>query len=223
MTPSASATETRIAVFARAPEPGAAKTRLIPLLGADGAAALQCLLIERALATALEADIGAVELWCAPSAQHPRLSASLRRHGVDGVTQCEGDLGARMQHAAASTLAAASRVIIIGTDCPALSAHDLRAAAAALEQDHDAVLIPAEDGGYVLIGLKWWDARLFSDIAWGGESVLTTTRARLAALDWRWHEMPPSWDVDRPADFARLQASGLIRDLDHALATPHRH
>lgn len=221
MTPSAPVTDTRLIVFARAPEPGTAKTRLIPLLGAERAATLQGVLIERALTTAIAAAIGRVELWCAPSAQHPLLAPSAQRHGIDAVSQCDGDLGARMQHAAASTLAAAARVIIIGTDCPALTADDLREAAAALDGHHDAVLIPAEDGGYVLLGLKWWDARLFSDIAWGGDSVLAATRARLAALGWRWHELPPSWDVDRPADFARLQASGLICDLDHALATPH--
>lgn len=223
MTPPASATDTRVIVFARAPEPGAAKTRLIPLLGAERAAQLQGLLIERALATALAANVGRVELWCAPSAQHPLFAQNSRRHGIDAVSQCDGDLGARMQHAAAVTLAAAARVIIIGTDCAALTADGLREAAAALDGHHDAVLIPAEDGGYVLIGLKWWDARLFNDIAWGSDQVLTATRARLAALDWRWHELPPSWDVDHPADFARLQASGLIANLDDALATPRRH
>ena len=209
-----------MAVFARAPEPGAAKTRLIPLLGAAGAAALQGMLIERALATALAAAIGRVELWCAPSAQDPRLSRCALRHGVEVVSQCDGDLGARMQHAAANTLAGAAHLIIIGTDCPAMTPDQLRNAATVLDAHHDAVLIPAEDGGYVLIGLKWWDALLFSDIAWGSDRVLATTRTRLTALNWHWHEMPMSWDVDRPADFARLKASGLIRDLDGALAMP---
>lgn len=222
MTRPVAATDVCISVFARAPEPGAAKTRLIPLLGAERAAALQGILIERALATAVAADIGRVELWCAPSAQHPLLAASARRHGVNAVTQCDGDLGARMQHAAAATLAANARVIIIGSDCPALTADDLREAVSALNRQHDAVLIPADDGGYVLIGLNSWDARLFSGIAWGGEAVLEATRARLAAMNWRWHELPASWDVDRPADFGRLQASGLIHDLDHALRAPPR-
>ena len=222
-TPSVPAIETRVIVFARAPEAGAAKTRLIPLLGADRAATLQGILIERTLATAIKADIGRVELWCAPSAQHPLLSESARRHGIDAVSQCDGDLGARMQHAAAATLAANAHVIIIGSDCPALTADDLRTAASALNRHHDAVLIPAEDGGYVLIGLNWWDARLFTDMAWGSNQVVKTTRARLAAINWRWHELPPSWDIDHPADFARLQASGLIHDLDHALRAPHRH
>ena len=211
--------DTHIIVFARAPEPGRAKTRLIPMLGAARAAALQHLLIERALATALAAGIGPVELWCAPSAQHPLLAGCAARHGINAASQCDGDLGARMLHAAVTALAAASRIIIIGSDCPALTAADLQHAAQALEQHHDAVLIPAEDGGYVLIGLKWWDARLFAGIAWGSDQVMAATRVRLAALNWCWHELPPSWDVDRPADYERLAASGLIPDLEQALRT----
>ncbi len=222
MTRPVRANETRIVVFARAPEPGAAKTRLIPLLGADGAAALHGLLIERTLATALASAVGPVELWCAPSAQHPLLSACIRRHGIEGVSQCDGDLGARMRHAVAATLAKALRVLLIGTDCPALTVEDLRTAAGALEEQHDAVLIPAEDGGYVLLGLNRWDDQLFNDIAWGGDRVLATTRTRLAALNWRWHELPASWDIDRPQDVARLRASGLIPELEHAFVWPRQ-
>ena len=217
MTAYASATDTHVVVFARAPVPGAAKTRLIPVLGAERAATLQQVFIERALTTAREAAVGPVELWCAPSALHPLWTSPTLRHGVDAVSQCDGDLGARMQHAAAATLAANSRVIIIGTDCPALTADDIRRAAAMLDAHLDAVLIPAEDGGYVLLGLKWWNTRLFSDIAWGSSEVVKTTRTRLAELQWRWRELPPSWDVDRPPDFERLRASGLIPDLDATL------
>lgn len=220
MTGCALPADTRVIVFARAPEPGAAKTRLIPLLGAGRAAALQRILIDRAISTALAAGIGPVELWCAPSALHPLLTSFAETHGIGAVSQCDGDLGARMLHAAVTALAAAPRVIIIGADCPALTAGDLQRASAALANGDDAVLIPAEDGGYVLIGLKWWDARLFTDIAWGTEQVMTATRERLAALDWRWHELPPAWDIDRPADFERLAASGLIPDLEASLDSP---
>ena len=217
MTAPASAADTRIIVFARAPEPGAVKTRLIPLLGAERAAALQRILIDRAITTALAAGIGPVELWCAPSARHPLLAGFAEGHGISAASQCDGDLGARMLHAAVVALAATPRVIIIGADCPALTTGDLRRAAAALVNHHDAVLIPAEDGGYVLIGLKWWDARLFADVAWGTDQVMTATRERLAALNWHWLELPSAWDVDRPADFRRLAASGLIADLEAGL------
>lgn len=217
MTAPTAVTDTRVIVFARAPEPGAAKTRLIPLLGAERAAALQRILIDRAISTALAAGIGPVELWCAPSALHPQLTGFAEHHGIGAASQCDGDLGARMLHAAVAALAAAPRVIIIGTDCPALTAGDLRRAANALANGDDAVLIPAEDGGYVLIGLKWWDARLFTDIAWGTDQVMAATRERLALLAWRWRELPPAWDVDRPADFERLAASGLIPNLAASL------
>lgn len=217
MTAPAPAADTRIIVFARAPEPGAVKTRLIPLLGAARAAALQRMLIDRAITTALAAGIGPVELWCAPSAQHPLLTRCAEQHGIEAASQCDGDLGARMLHAAVAALAATPRVIIIGADCPALTSGDLRRAAAALVDRHDAVLIPAEDGGYVLIGLKWWNAGVFTDIVWGTDQVMTATRERLAALDWRWLELPSRWDVDRPADFERLAASGLIPDLEAGL------
>jgi len=220
MTAPAAVTDTRIIVFARAPEPGAVKTRLIPLLGAGRAAALQRVLIDRAVSTALAAGIGPVELWCAPSALHPLLAGFAETHGIGAASQCDGDLGARMLHAAVTALAATARVIIIGADCPALTGGDLQRAAAALVAGNDAVLIPAEDGGYVLIGLTWWDARLFTDIAWGTDQVMAATRERLAALDWRWLELPPAWDVDRPADFERLAASGLIPDLEQAISTP---
>jgi uncharacterized protein len=212
------ATDTRIVVFARAPEPGKAKTRLIPLLGTAGAAALQHRLIEHALSTALAANAGAVELCCSPDAGHPLLATYANRDDVILTSQRDGDLGARMLHAARRVLATHARVIMIGTDCPALTAAQLRHAAHALEQGNDAVLIPAEDGGYVLIGLARCDDALFDGIAWGGDQVMSATRDRLRALAWRWHELPPSWDVDRPGDYRRLAASGIIPDLETALS-----
>jgi rSAM/selenodomain-associated transferase 2/rSAM/selenodomain-associated transferase 1 len=202
-----------IAVFAKAPEPGAAKTRLIPLLGAAGAAALQARLTERALATAAEAALGPVTLWCTPTTEHPLLTSAAAATGAGRAAQCDGDLGARMFAATAAALVDFSRVIIIGTDCPALTPVQLREAAAALEDD-DAVLVPAEDGGYALIGLRRADARVFAGIEWGGATVMAATRRNLAALGWRWRELAPSWDVDRPEDFARLCASGLMPGLD---------
>jgi rSAM/selenodomain-associated transferase 1 len=206
------ATETRIIVFARAPEAGCAKTRLIPLLGAAGAAQLQACMIERTLKTALAASVGPVELQCEPSAEHPLMHSYIQRHSIEGTSQCTGDLGERMHHAALSALASAGRVLLIGTDCPAMTPADLRAAHTALGSN-DAVLIPADDGGYVLLGLNRPDMHLFSDIKWGGDQVLVITRERLSELQWRWLELPPLWDVDRPDDFVRLAESGLMPEL----------
>ena len=201
--------DTTIAVFARAPVAGRTKTRLIPLLGAADAAQLQMKLTERAVITACEARCGDVMLWCDPSADDPELAACIARHAIVGATQCDGDLGLRMRHATRNALASSNRVLLIGTDCPALTPQNLIDARNALDC-HDAVITPAEDGGYVLLGLKHCPAEIFSGVNWGSEHVLAQTRDRLATLRWSWHEQPALWDVDRPADFERLVASELM-------------
>ncbi len=185
--------------------PGDAKTRLIPALGAAGAAALHERMVERALATAVAAEAGPVELCCAPDASHPFFAAVARRHGASLGGQGPGDLGERMHRALGRALAGAPAAIVIGSDCPALTPRHLRDAAAALAGGHDAALAPTEDGGYALIGLARAAHALFTRIAWGGPDVLQDTRARLAALGWRWRELDTLWDVDRPEDLARLR------------------
>lgn len=198
---------TPIIVFAKAPRPGAVKTRLIPALGAAGAARLHARLVDRTLATAAGAGIGSVEL-CGDPASDPELAARAAAHGASLTAQGPGDLGARMHRAFARVLATAPAALAVGCDCPALTARHLRDAAAALAGGHDAVLAPAEDGGYVLIGLARVDFALFERIRWGGPDVIEHTRARLGRLGWRWRELDTLWDVDRPEDVARL-ASGI--------------
>ena len=193
-------------IFAKAPTPGRVKTRLTPALGESGAAELQRQLIERTLRTAVAAGLGMLELWCAPGPDDPFFTACAERHGVGLQAQGEGDLGMRMARALESALAAGSPGLLIGCDCPALTPAYLRHAAAALAGGNDAVLGPAEDGGYVLIGLARSPlAQLFEDIAWGTASVMQETRTRLARGNWRWHELAPLWDVDRPEDLQRLR------------------
>lgn len=201
---------TCIIVFARAPRPGAVKTRLVPLLGAEGAAALHARMVKRALATARKAALGTVELHCAPDCNDDFFRFCSNRYRVELVTQAGGDLGARMSAAACAALAAHARVLLIGSDCPVLAARHLRAANQALLDEADAVLVPAEDGGYVLLGLTRSDERLFEGIAWGGDTVLADTRARLRELGWHWRELDTLWDVDRPEDYGRLIESKLL-------------
>ena len=74
-------------------------------------------------------------------------------------------------------------------------------------RDRDAVVIPAEDGGYVLIGLRGPQSGLFSDIEWSTAMVMDETRRRMQALALSCSELPPLWDVDSPDDLARLQGS----------------
>jgi rSAM/selenodomain-associated transferase 1 len=192
-----------IIVFAKAPNAGEVKTRLIPALGADGAAALHGQLLHRTLVTATNAGLGPVELHCAPDENDPFLRDCGRHFGIALAPQRGDDLGGRLHHAFEEALARHARVIVVGTDCPVLTEQHLRDAQQALAGGNDAVLIPAEDGGYALIGLTQCDARLFNDIPWGSDTVLTTTRERLKELRWRWHELETLWDIDRPEDYRR--------------------
>lgn len=194
-----------VIVFAKAPRPGEVKTRLIPLLDADGAAAFHAGLVKQTLTTAINARIGAVELHCAPDTSDAFFAECAGRYRAALYPQIGPDLGTRMQRAFEHGLRICPRVILIGCDCPLLATRHLREAHDALA-DHDAVLIPAEDGGYALIGVTRCDARLFSDIAWGTSSVLNSTRDRLRELGWRWRELETLWDIDRPEDYRRWQS-----------------
>lgn len=199
-----------VIVFARAPQPGAVKTRLIPLLGAEGAAALHAKLVKRTLETVRAASFARIELHCAPDIEDPLFGFCAGHYGVFLKTQAGDDLGARMLGAFTQALAECDRVLLVGSDCPALTSRHLRQAERAVRDGADAVLAPCEDGGYALIGLRRVDARLFDGIAWGGPTVMAETRARLTRLNWRWHELDTLWDVDRPEDVARLRDAGLL-------------
>jgi uncharacterized protein len=191
-----------IAVLAKAPVPGLVNTRLIPAIGAHAAAVLQERLTERAITTALAADVGPVTLWCAPDATHSTFLRLVMQHRIILKPQPEGHLGARML---AATAAGSGPVLVIGTDCPALTEVHLRGAANALREGNEVVIIPAEDGGYVLIGTRTPQPALFADIAWGTNSVLADTRTRVIEQRLMLIEQPPLWDVDTEADLARVE------------------
>lgn len=191
-----------IAILAKAPIPGFAKTRLIPAIGAHAAAVLQERLTERAVTTALSADVGPVTLWCSPDSTHAVFLKLVARSRITLKPQPEGDLGKRMLVA---TAACKSPVLVIGTDCPALTDVHLRGAANGLREGTDVIVIPAEDGGYVLIGMRSVQPLLFADIPWGTKSVIAETRARVIAQRLVLTERPPLWDVDTENDLARLE------------------
>lgn len=190
-----------IAIMAKAPIPGLTKTRLIPSIGAHAAAVLQERLTASAVETAIEADIGRVTLWCAPDPTHRSFCELFTRHKITLKRQPDGDLGTRMLAAMADS---ERPTLVIGADCPALTPAHLRDAAAALSEA-DVVLIPAEDGGYVLIGGRTAQPQLFSGIAWSTSTVLHETRAGISALGLTAAELPPLWDLDTEADLARFE------------------
>lgn len=192
-------------IFAKAPVAGAAKTRLSPALGEQGAADLHARLTGRILHTAVTANLAPVEIWCSPDCSHPFFQAITAKVGRQ--VQYGHDLGDRMANAFDSALGRHPYAVLVGTDCPAMTPDYLARAFALLDDGADAVLGPAEDGGYLLIGLRRKDKRLFEGLTWGTDSVLDETRQRLRALGWRWQELETLWDVDRPEDVARLMKS----------------
>jgi rSAM/selenodomain-associated transferase 1 len=196
-------------VFARAPVPGRVKTRLAPLLGERGAARLYARMAENALRTAFAAGFSRVELYCDSGIENSYFERIQKRFDARLRAQGRGNLGDRMYRA----LHRYPGAVLIGSDCPALRPADLRAAARALQAGFDAVLSPAEDGGYALIGLRRASRAVFDGVAWGGPKVLAQTRARLRRLGWRWKELRTVWDVDRPEDVARLRRSSRLAPL----------
>jgi len=208
-----------VIVFARAPQPGRVKTRLVPRLGEWGAARLHRRLLRRTLRVAQSARCGPVELHGTPRARHGLFLLCAGGRGIGLRAQRGRDLGERMFNAIADGLRRRRSVILVGADCPALEARDLRRAARALAGGSDAVLAPAEDGGYPLIGLRRLSRRLFADIAWGGADVYARTAGRLEELGWRWRALRTLWDVDRPQDLARLDGLALRRRFTCGLET----
>lgn len=197
--------------MAKAPIPGLAKTRLAPVLGAQGAARVQRELARLALRTAQDCGLGPVTLWCAPDARHRFFRALQRTTGARCLVQSGSDLGERM-HTAFRLHCAQGPLLLIGTDCPVLQTAHLQQAARALLDGADAVLQPAEDGGYVLIGLRQPQPALFHGMHWSTDRVMADTRLRALEAGLRVHELHTLWDVDRPQDLARWrggQADGL--------------
>ncbi|MFB1487357.1 MULTISPECIES: TIGR04282 family arsenosugar biosynthesis glycosyltransferase [unclassified Thiocapsa] len=194
----------RILIFAKAPIPGQVKTRLIPTLGPAGAAELACDLLERLVGRLSLARLARLELWCSPDPEHPLFRDLAESAGVALRTQRGEDLGERLSAAAADALGRADAVLLVGADIPELDADYCASALAALA-DSDAVLGPAEDGGYVLLGLKAPAPGLFGNMPWGGDRVAAITRGRIASIGWRCPELPILWDLDRPEDVLRYR------------------
>jgi rSAM/selenodomain-associated transferase 1 len=204
---------TAVLVFAKAPEPGRVKTRLVPALGEGPAAVLAARLARRTVVEVTRAGLTSVTLCATPDARHPFFELLQRHHGITLAEQGGGDLGARMHRALAAALCEHDAAILVGTDIPGLSAADLVRAAACLEDGADAVLGPAEDGGYWLIGLRRSHAFLFDDMSWGGAEVLAETRRRMDARSMRMACVAERWDVDRPEDLERLAADAVLAPL----------
>jgi len=198
----------RIAILAKAPRPGFAKTRLIPALGADAAAELAARMLRTTLNAATEAGVGIVELCVTPGIDDDAWAGIDIPRDVEITTQGDGDIGARMARIARRADAQGEGLLLTGTDCAEMSPTLLRDAATLLD-DTDAVLHPTLDGGYALIGLNRHYPWLFDDIPWSTERVAELTLRRFAMLGWTVAVGRMLHDIDEPPDLCWLGAPML--------------
>jgi len=195
--------ETRLVIFTKAPLAGYCKTRLIPQLGEQGAAQLQQQLIENCLERLCKPMLCPTELWCSPDTTHPDLQKLAKLYQLHLYQQQGDDLGQKMYHAMA--YCAASYTFIIGSDCPEISSAYIEAGIEQLRSGQDAVIGPAEDGGYVLLGVQQVNKALFEGIRWGTAQVFAQTTQKMTAAGMRWSALATQWDLDDGRDLIRYQ------------------
>jgi len=197
-------------VFARAPEEGRVKTRLIPHFGPEMATKLYRELLRTALTAALESNWSQIQVWCAADASHGFFDPYRQQARISFHHQCSGDLGQRMAHACAAALLDADHIALMGTDCPELDHRILNQVQDRLGGIHDLVMIPALDGGYVLIGMREACPGIFEGVEWGTGKVAWQTLARCQAMRLCCLEMPALRDIDTPEDVRQWrQGSGF--------------
>jgi rSAM/selenodomain-associated transferase 1 len=189
--------------FAKAPVPGQVKTRLGAVLSEQHCADLHRALVEHVFWRQWRGRVAHQELWY--SSPHPFFDELAEQTGVTLRHQGNGDLGERMSFAFCDRLASYTRVVLIGSDCPALDASYIRSAFEVLN-DVPVVLGPASDGGYVLLGLRTYLPTLFTEMPWGTERVLNETRLRLRGIGYSWRELSELPDIDRPEDLSQLHS-----------------
>lgn len=192
----------RLIIFTRYPEPGITKTRMIPALGAVGAAKLQRQMTEHTLAQAqLLQSIDDVSIEVRFAGGDKQLMQAWLGNDIECITQGEGDLGQKMANSLISAFQNQTKlVVIIGSDCPELTPALIARAFQHLHLGSDLVLGSAIDGGYYLIGLSRFIPKLFAGISWGSAQVFSQTVAVAQSLNLTTAYLPPLADVDRPED-----------------------
>jgi uncharacterized protein len=194
-------------IFCKAPVAGQVKTRLQPALTATQAATVHRQLTRLTLDRAFQRPLCAVQLYCSPDTNHSFFEQCAKDYPLLLSAQRGADLGERMLNAFSDALSQYRHAILIGCDCPSLTVDDLQQALTALQNGQDAVIAPAEDGGYVLIGLNVPQPALFEDMVWGSEKVMEETRRRAKLASISLHELARQWDVDTAEDWARYLCS----------------
>ncbi|MDJ0592456.1 MAG: TIGR04282 family arsenosugar biosynthesis glycosyltransferase [Pleurocapsa sp. MO_226.B13] len=193
-------------IYSRYPEPGKTKTRMIPALGAEGAAELQRKMTEHTLTTAKKINsCRDINIEVHFTGGNEQLMSAWLGQDLQFIPQTAGDLGKKMNSSFERAFNLGSqRVVIIGIDCPDLD-RDLLISAFDSLKKHELVLGVAEDGGYYLIGLTKTTPQLFQNINWGTERVLQQTKAIAQKLNLKTEYLTTLPDVDRPEDLTIWQ------------------
>lgn len=197
--------DTVLLVFAKAPIPGEVNTRLIPDLGVEVATDLQAELIDCRLKSFMQSNLCELQLWCSPDVSHDFFKKCKAQYSIPLYNQKGNDLGTRMSHAIKACLEEFKHVVLIGTDAPALDIKQIEEAIESLCSNDAIVLVPAEDGGYVLIGMNQHHQEVFLSVPWGTDRVLRKTRGNVIALGLKLNELELCWDIDRVEDYDRYQ------------------
>lgn len=197
----------RILVFAKTPRAGQVKTRLAKAIGAEEAARVYGEWLRETVVRLHRARLAPLELWGTPDTRHPLFQQLVDTTGIELHTQPNGDLGQRMHQVMGDTLACSESAVLIGGDCPVMQPDYVQRALAVMAAGVDTVLGPAEDGGYVLLGLRKVVEELFAGIPWSTGHVLQATRRQLRAMPRNsWAELETLWDIDRVEDYERWRA-----------------
>ena len=194
----------KLLIFTKAPILGEVKTRLQPDYSPEQSLELHKKLVINTLTSVSHSTGFDIDLCCTPNRQHLFFLDCENSFSIALSDQVGDDLGERMAFAFSSGLQLYEKVIIIGTDCPELDGEYIKNALKALD-DFDAVIGPAEDGGYVLLGLKNFSPKLFSGISWGNDTVFKQTQKVLSDLSWSCQELAIMHDLDRPEDLHRYK------------------
>lgn len=189
-------------IFAKAPVIGYVNTRLVPDIGVEAATRLQTELIDLRMKQFGHTDKIDVQLWCSPDTHHDNFRRCADENDISLQQQDGTDLGTRMRHAFSLAFERYERAVLIGTDAPEIDHAWVKRALDALE-DHDVVFVPAEDGGYVLIGMRSSYGDVFRSVPWGTSEVLRVTRQNIIAQKLTWRELETSWDIDCLDDYRR--------------------
>ena len=199
-----------ILLFAKAPVEGKVNTRLIADIGVQAATELQHDLIHHRLSMLTKAKLCDVRLLCAPDIRHECFVQCEQQYPIRLFEQSGNDLGERIYNAMEAALHQYKFCIVIGTDAPALDEINIKQALQTLHEGAEVVFVPAEDGGYVLLGAQQAFDFLFQDVSWGSAQVMQQSRDRLDTNHVLYKELATCWDVDRLEDYQRYLSMSEI-------------